>query len=577
VVAGATDALMDRLTVLGERARGRWVLLLWTAIASSLLAIAFGAVLLLYRRDFVRRVKVEAALGDSDERVRLLLDSTGEAIYGIDLEGRCTFANAACIELLGYRSTDQLIGEDLHGRIHAGANGPRDACPLHGLHGSVHREEEELRRSDGSRFPAECWSHPIERNGEVIGRVITFVDITDRKRAETELRHSQKMESVGRLAGGVAHDFNNLLTAIDGFATLSQAAMPQGSPAWEDIEQIKIATQRAAALTRQLLVFGRRQASEVRHVDLSELLSRMERLLHPLIGETIRLELRLSPEPAVVRVDAGQIEQVVVNLVVNARDAMPAGGRIIIETRRMELDDAFRREHAGTAPGRYVMFSVTDSGVGIPADIQTRIFEPFFTTKEVGKGTGLGLATCYAIVKQHGGNIWCYSEMGRGTTFKVYLPRVDSAADGPEPARPEASRRGHETILLVEDEPGVRQVALRALSASGYRVHPAGDGGEAMRIAESLTTPVDLLITDVVMPGMDGIELGARLRERHPGTRVLYMSGYSEAMLSRQGLGGPAIDLLEKPFTPEKLLRQVHGVLKGTPHSSAGDGAGPSA
>jgi two-component system cell cycle sensor histidine kinase/response regulator CckA len=566
VVTGATDAFMYRLAGLAARVDRHWRQLLILNVVSSLTAIAFGIVLLLYRRDFLRRLRVESALRDSDDRVRLLLDSTSEGIYGVDLDGRCIFANSACIAALGYRDASELHGQDMHALIHAstgdGTQSPRETCPIHGV-GPVPTPATELRlqRADSSSFPAECWPHQIERHGEVIGRVITFVDITQRRKVEAELRHSQRIDGLGRLAGGVAHDFNNLLTAIEGYASLAQAGVTHGSSVWNDLQEIRNTTHRAATLTRQLLAFGRRQTPERQVVDLNDLLARIQKMLRPLIGEAITIETQLADGLGAIFADPGQLEQVVVNLMVNARDAMPQGGRITVETRNVDLEDAYVVEHTGVAAGPYVMLAVSDTGVGIPEAVQARIFEPFFTTKEVGKGTGLGLATCYGIVKEHGGNIWCYSEPGLGATFKVYLPRTSGVAERAVTSPRESAAAGTETILLVEDEPRVRAIAMRTLAGRGYQVREAQDAAEALRVAQDLDGPLHLLITDVVMPGMNGIELSKRLRALRPTIQILYTSGYSEVAIPRDGLDGSPPFFLEKPFTPDALLRRVRTIF----------------
>ena len=566
IIEGATDAWTERSSSLARRLQLRWRQLLWLTVVSALLAVGFGVVLLLYRRTFVQRTLAESALRESDERVRLLLDSTGEAIYGVDLQGRCTFANTACVKALGYAHADQLRGRVMHELIHAAPpegdvpmnDGSRphrvDRLPAHSI-------EEWMRRADGSRFPVECWAEPIIRHDDLVGRVITFVDITERRRIEGERRHAQKMESVGRLAGGVAHDFNNLLTVIEGYTGLALEATPPEAGVWNDLQEIRTASQRAAALTRQLLAFARKQVTEPKILDLNELLERAAGLLRPLVGANMRLDVRRTEGLGRVRADPGQIEQVIVNLVVNARDAMPAGGRITVEAGDRDLDDVYVREHIGVAPGRYVVLSVTDTGVGIPKDVRSQLFEPFFTTKEAGKGTGLGLATCYGIVKQHGGNIWCYSEVGWGTTFKVYLPRADGLAD-PAPSLPATPvPRGTETVLLVDDEPAIRRIASRALTSAGYAVHEASNGREALTTATTVAGKIDLLVTDLMMPEMGGVELTRRLRAARPDLRILFTSGYSESALPAHGDGlGPAT-FLEKPYSPKGLLRQVRAAL----------------
>ena len=575
VIKGATDAWTQRLSNVAARVNRRWRQLLWLTVVSSLIATGFGVVLLLYRRTMLQRLHAEAALRESDERVRLLLDSTGEAIYGIDLEGRCTFANAACIEVLGYRQASDLHGRVMHELIHAPppggdvtrSDGSRvhrvDRPPVHGL-------ESWMRRADGSTFPAECWADQIVRRGELVGRVITFVDTTEQRRVEAERRHAQKLESVGLLAGGVAHDFNNLLTAIEGYTSLALETIPQGGGAWNDLQEVRNASQRAAALTRQLLAFARKQVTEPKILDLNELLERVAGMLRPLVGPNQRLEVRRAETLGRVRADPGQIEQVVVNLVVNARDAMPDGGRITVEVRDVDLDDAYAQEHPGVAPGRYVMIAVSDTGIGMSKEVRARLFEPFFTTKEAGKGTGLGLATCYGIAKQHGGNIWCYSEVGQGTTFKVYLPRADGPAEvvastAPTAAAPTA--QSSETVLVVEDEPAIRRMAVRSLTKAGYRVREASNGREALTTVAAMTDGLDLLVTDLMMPDMGGIELSRRLRETRPNLCVLFTSGYSETALPTQEVGEAPTMFLEKPFTPNGLLRHVRTALDGSDRS----------
>ena len=569
VIKGATDVWTQRLSIVAARVNQRWRQLLWLTVVSSLLATGFGVVLLLYRRTTIQRQRAEAALRESDERVRLLLDSTGEAIFGIDLEGRCTFANAACIEVLGYRQASDLHGRVMHDLIHTAPPGGdvtrSDGSRLHHVdRPPVHGLEAWMRRADGSTFPAACSADQIVRRGELVGRVITFVDITEQRRIEAERRHAQKLESVGLLAGGVAHDFNNLLTAIDGYTSLALETLPQGGGAWNDLQEVRNASQRAAALTRQLLAFARKQVTEPKILDLNELLERVAGLLRPLVGPNLRLEVRRAETLGRVRADPGQIEQVVVNLVVNARDAMPDGGRITVEARDVDLDDVYAQEHTGVASGRYVMVAVSDTGVGMSKEVRARLFEPFFTTKEAGKGTGLGLATCYGIAKQHGGNIWCYSEVGRGTTFKVYLPRADGPVEVVAPMAAAPTSHGSETVLVVEDEPAIRRMAVRSLTKAGYAVREAGNGREALTTVATMTDGLDLLVTDLMMPDMGGIELSRRLREERPNLCVLFTSGYSETALPTQENGQAPMMFLEKPFTPNGLLRHVRAALDGT-------------
>lgn len=400
------------------------------------------------------------------------------------------------------------------------------------------------------------------------GVCVLSIDITERKqseadlaRSEAQLRHAQKMEAVGRLAGGVAHDFNNVLSAILSYTALLLTDLRQSDPVRAQIQEIQTAGERAARLTRQLLALGRQQAMEPRKLDLNQLISDMEKMLVQLIGADVELTLLLSPAPGLVKADAGSIEQVLLNLVVNARDAMPSGGRLTIETANVELEEGYAQSHIGVRPGPHVMVAVTDTGIGMDASRQARVFEPFYTTKDASKGTGLGLSTVYGIVKQIGGHIRLFSEPGRGTTFKIYLPRQQGVA-GTEPAAlPEpTSNRGDETILLVEDDDQVRTVTRNILHRSGYRVLDASNGGEALLVCEQHTTSIDLLLVDLVLPKLNGRQLAERLLGLRRPMKVLFMSGYADDAV-RHGFLESAVAYLQKPITPEMLTRKVRQVL----------------
>ena len=364
------------------------------------------------------------------------------------------------------------------------------------------------------------------------------------------------------MAGGIAHDFNNLLTAIIGYSDLTLRRLPPGDPLRRNVEEIKRAADRAASLTRQLLAFSRKQVLQPKVLDLNTVVAEMHQMLQRLIGADIALRTVLEPALGHVRADPAQLEQVVMNLVLNARDAMPQGGKLLIETANVELDEELARRYVSVQSGPHVMLAVSDTGQGMDEDTCARIFEPFFTTKERGKGTGLGLSTVYGIVKQSGGSIWVYSEVGRGTTFKIYLPRVEEATDALLPsAAPTAMPPGTETVLLVEDDAVVRQMTRGILEMSGYQVLEAAQGSEALLVAEQQGEAIQLLLTDVVLPQMSGRELAKQLTSLHPEVRVLYMSGYTDEAIVHYGVLDEGTAFLEKPFTPDGLLRKVRAVL----------------
>jgi two-component system, cell cycle sensor histidine kinase and response regulator CckA len=385
------------------------------------------------------------------------------------------------------------------------------------------------------------------------------------RRAAEQLRQSQKIEAVGRLAGGIAHDFNNILSVILRYGELLLDDMPTTDPRREDIEAIRRAGRQAAELTRQLLAFSRQQVLTLKVLDLNEVVSGANLMLRRLLGETVDLSVRLAPEPAPIRADVGQLDQVVMNLAINARDAMPDGGQLTIETTHVVLDAEFARQHLGIAPGPHVMLAVSDTGLGMDREVQSRIFEPFFTTKERGKGTGLGLSTVLGIVQQTGGSIWVYSELGQGTTFKVYIPRARGGA-APDVQLPSTTTlRGSETVLLVEDQDEVREVARQILRRLGYEVLEAPSAAEALAIGARPGHRIDLLLTDVVMPQMSGRELAERLVPLRPDLRVLFMSGYTEDAILQHRILESGFAYLQKPLVPEALGRRVREVLTGPP------------
>jgi signal transduction histidine kinase len=402
--------------------------------------------------------------------------------------------------------------------------------------------------------------------GEPIRMVGTGQDITDRKRLEEQLRQAQKMEAVGQLAGGVAHDFNNMLTVITGYSETLVRELAPGDPRREEVAEIRKAAERAATLTRQLLAFSRRQMLAPRVLDLNAVVADHARMLPRLIGEDVDLVTVLRPAVSRVKVDRGQLEQVLMNLAVNARDAMPHGGRLTIETSQTTVDEAFAARHRPMPPGDYVVLAVGDTGSGMDPVTQAHVFEPFFTTKEQGKGTGLGLATVYGIVKQSDGYIWVSTAPGQGTTFKIFLPPTAAPADDSErPTDEPAPTRGTETVLLVEDEDQLRKLGGEVLRAHGYTVLEAREGDEALELAERQADPIHVLVSDVVMPGMNGRELALRLTGRRPGLKVLLMSGYADRGFEPYGLAELGLGFIQKPFKPNDLLEKVRELLDAEP------------
>jgi two-component system cell cycle sensor histidine kinase/response regulator CckA len=520
------------------------------------------------RRSRAERVAAEAALRANEQRFRALVEHSWDAIALFGPDGAILYGSPATTRILGY-DLSEFVGGNALDLIH-----PEDRDVVVGrlteamAHPRVRVDvASRVRHKDGSwRYLEGIFTNLLD-DPSVAAIVNNYRDATERRSLQEQVIQAQKMEAVGRLAGGVAHDFNNILTAIGGYTDLLLADLPLDDPRRQDVDEIHKAADRAAALTQQLLAFSRRQVMQPKVIDLNALVSNVERLLRRLLGEDVLLATVLAPDVGRVRADPGQLEQVIVNLAVNSRDAMPAGGRLTIETRNVDLDAAYATEHRTVAPGPYVVLAVSDTGSGMSEAIQSHMFEPFFTTKDMGKGTGLGLATVYGIVKQSGGNIWVYSEVGHGTTIKVYLPRVDAPAEPLAPTAPVAREilRGTETILLVEDEPAVRAVTRQLLARGGYTVLEAHDGQAAIAMIDRGGSPlINLVLTDVVMPGMSGRALADRLATLCPGVRVLFMSGYTDDAIVRHGMLEPGLAYLQKPFRPEALLRKVREVLNAT-------------
>ncbi len=508
---------------------------------------------LILSRDVTERRRLERQLLENEQKYRMLFESNGEAMYVYDLDTyRFLAVNQAAITRYGY-SRDEFLGMTVFDLWP-----PAEAKKVRLSETTANWIHQ---RKDGSLLEAEVVSHAIDFGGRQANLVLAR-DVTEQRRLEAQLRQAQKMEAVGRLAGGIAHDFNNLLTAILGSAQLALREVEPSHVVREDLEEIRRAGLRAADLTRQLLAYSRRQVVAPRVIDVNETLRALDSMLRRLIREDIELVMDLATRPLAVKSDAGQLEQVVLNLVVNARDALTHGGRIVIRTRSVVLG-ALQPDNDPPAPaGPYVLLEVSDTGSGLSPEARAHLFEPFFTTKELGKGTGLGLATVYGIVKQNGGYIYVDSEASKGTTVRTYLPAAAEPVPVPDQSPVTATpSRGSETILLVEDEAAVRQFARRALESNGYCVLTAADGAEAMATALSHAGPIHVLVTDVVMPGMGGPELARRLSEQRSTLRVLFCSGYTDDASVREGVREAGTAFLQKPFSPEELIRKVREVL----------------
>lgn len=513
--------------------------------------------------DISQRKQTEEALREAESKYRCLVEKSLVGVYIIQ-EGRFSYVNPRFAEIFGYSQAEILSCQSVLDLV---APIDRERVAGH-LRQRLEGETQSLRysfagaRRDGQEIRVEVYGIRADYRGRpaVIG---TLLDVSEKSQLEEQLRQSQKMEAVGRLAGGIAHDFNNLLTAILGYSDFVLQGLEDSHPLRQDVEEIQKAGQRAASLTSQLLAFSRKQILDPRVLDLNQVVSDMDKMLRRVIGEDIELVTLFGPELGRVKVDPSQIEQIIMNLAVNSRDAMPHGGKLTIETANIELDAAYSRRHATVTPGAYVMLAISDTGSGMDAETQSRIFEPFFTTKGRGQGTGLGLSTVYGIVKQSGGNIWVYSEVGQGTVFKIYFPRVNQDTEVTRPAAsvPVEALRGSETILLVEDEAAVRNLVREVLGKNGYTVLEAHHGGEALRLAMQHAGPIHLLLTDVVVPQLSGRQLAERLATFRPETRVLYMSGYTDNAIVHHGVLDAGIAFLQKPFTPETLLRKLRFLL----------------
>ncbi|MBF0505879.1 MAG: PAS domain S-box protein [Nitrospirae bacterium] len=524
-------------------------------------------------RDITEHIETENELKKLGYQKDLILRSSGEGILGLDLNGNHTFVNPSAARMLGY-GEEELIGRRSHSTWHHtkkdGSRYAEEECPIYKTFkdGKFHRNKNEVFwRKDGSSFPVSYMSSPILEQGKIIGAVVTFRDITERKQAEEaheklehQLRQAQKMEVVGQLAGGIAHDFNNIVSAMMGFASLCQIEMKEYEPAHKYVANILTLSERAANLTKSLLTFGRKQVIDLRHISLSDSIKTVLRFLKRIIGENIKLDSNIADENLVVIADSGQLEQVLMNLAANARDAMPNGGTISINTQEVEIDREFIEIHGYGKEGRYGLITVADTGIGMDAQTTERIFEPFFTTKEVGKGSGLGLAMVYGIIKQHDGFLQVESAPGAGSKFKIYLPAVRAKAEHKTYVEPVPPTGGSETILLAEDDEALTRALRMALQGFGYTVIEAADGEEAVARFKENKDKIKLFISDVIMPNKNGIEAFREILAIKPDIKALFMSGYAPDVLGK-GFPDAEFKFMAKPLPPSELLKRVRETL----------------
>ena len=533
----------------------------WVSLRGQVLAGPSGEAerVLGVAMDIEKRRGAEEALGRSEHNFRSLVEHAPYGICRSNLYGELLDVNPALAEMLGYATAEELLQARSFAAIYAEPEQYVEALERFQGREKFSGVEAAWKRKDGGQITVRLSGRPVRNGGE--GLEIYAENLSEQRALEQQFRQAQKMEAIGRLAGGIAHDFNNLLMVISGYSELIQDDLGPGHPLQHNLEGVRKAVQRASSLTHQLLAFSRKQVLAPKVLDLNAAINDLGRMLPRLVGEDVDLVIVPSLERIRTKADPSQLEQVIMNLAVNARDAMPSGGRLTIETSVVEFDQEYARLHPPAGPGRYAMLAVTDTGAGMDAETQSHIFEPFFTTKEKGKGTGLGLSTVYGIVKQSGGYVWVYSELGRGTTFKVYLPLAEEAEAVRQPeAALAGDSQGLETVLLVEDEEHVRRVARQFLEIRGYSVLEARNGDEALQLAHSHPGPIHLLLTDVVMPGMNGRELWQRLSWR-PEMRVLFMSGYPENAIVQHGTLEPGVMYLQKPFTLNALTHKVREVL----------------
>ncbi len=530
-----------------------------------------------YRTIQEHAAKLETEIAErrrAEERFRMLVETAPTGIVIVDTKGRIVDVNARTLQMFGFERKE-LIGQPVETLV------PEALRSTHEKHRDSYAANPQARpmgegmdffarRKDGTEFPVEISLGPLVTQGEILVSA-AIADITVRRKMEDQLRVSQRVEAIGRLAGGVAHDFNNLLTVVLGCCDALCVELAADHPALRKIQMVQKAGSSAADLTRQLLAFGRKQILQPRVIEPNEVVAGVEGMLRRLIGENIHLTVSLDPAVGCINADPGQIEQVLVNLAANARDAMPHGGRLTIEVANAELDETYKKQHPPAIPGPYVMFAVADTGCGMDRGTQSQIFDPFFTTKELGKGTGLGLATVYGVVKQSGGYIWVYSELGRGSVFKVYLPRVERGAPLRGHADPDGlPQRGSETILLAEDSESLRDMTREYMESLGYTIIEACSGEQALQRANEFDGAIHLLLTDVVMPGMSGRELANQIVSKFPGMKVLFTSGYTDDAIVQHGVLEPGVAFIQKPYRPRALARKIRELLDNGPEQQTG-------
>jgi two-component system cell cycle sensor histidine kinase/response regulator CckA len=512
-------------------------------------------------RDVTERKSVEAQLQRSEAQFRSLVHDAPYGIYRVTLDGQLLHANPALVTMLGYDSEEELMRRNMERDIYRDPQTRQRLLKENSHKNDFRALEAEWRRKDGKIITVRMTGHPVLEKDNSLSYFEVFAeDITERRSLERQLIQAQKMEAIGRLAGGIAHDFNNLLSVILGHSDILEQQVGSNGAMRKSVEATRNAAERAAALTMQLLAFSRKQVIEPTVIDLNTSVTEIQKMLHRVIGEDIELAIRLQPDLGYVKADPGQLGQVLMNLAVNSRDAMPSGGKLAIETANVELDDTYVRQHLGARSGPFVMLAVSDTGIGMDSGTLSHIFEPFFTTKEPGKGTGLGLSMVYGIIKQNNGYIMAYSEPGRGTTFKIYFPRTAESLPAPHQVRKEV-QGGSETILIVEDELALRELTCLLLQEAGYTVLESSGVEDAIATAKDSHRKIDLLLTDIVMPRMDGRELANQLVGLRPNLKILYMSGYTDDVIVNRGALTQGTMLVQKPFTKSTLLQKVRETL----------------